>query len=96
MATLEEQETIINQNRSADHVSVWTSNTHDIEYFSKRPEFVLQREWRDEDGIVEAAEFHLPKDRANIRKIVKTQRGPLSEERKASLHAGRERARNSE
>lgn len=32
MATLEEQETIISQNRADDYVSIWTFNTHDIAY----------------------------------------------------------------
>ena len=72
MATLEEQETIITQNRSDDYVSVYTSNTHDLAYFSKPPAFKLVKEWFDaETGEIEAAEFHLPKTRANVRKIVK-------------------------
>lgn len=75
MATLEEQETIITQNRADSVVSVYTSNTHDIRYFKSRKEFTLIEEWFDpETGEVEAASFTLPKERANIRKIVKNTR----------------------
>lgn len=72
MASMEEQETIITQNRADGHVSIYSSNTHDIAYFKKDSRFKLIREWFDaEDGTVEAAEFHIPKESANIRKIAK-------------------------
>lgn len=82
MATLEEQETIITQNRVDSVVSVYTSNTHDIRYFKSRKEFTLIEEWFDpETGEVEAASFTLPKERANIRKIVKNTRNLTDEQR---------------
>lgn len=82
MATLEEQETIITQNRADSVVSVYTSNTHDIRYFKSRKEFTLIEEWFDpETGEIEAASFTLPKERANIRKIVKRQ-NTMTEEQK--------------
>lgn len=82
MATLEEQETIITQNRADSVVSVYTSNTHDIRYFKSRKEFTLVEEWFDaETGEVEAASFTLPKERANIRKIVKNTRNLTDEQR---------------
>lgn len=82
MATMEEQETIITQNRADDYVSIYTSNTHDIRYFKGRKEFALVREWFDaETGEIEAASFTLPKDRANIRKIVKRE-STMTEEQK--------------
>ena len=84
MATLEEQETIITQNRADDTVSIYTSNTHDIRYFKSRKEFTLVQEWFDaETGECEAASFTLPKDRANIRKIVKSTRNLSDEQRQA-------------
>lgn len=83
MATLEEQETIITQNRVDDFVSIYTSNTHDIRYFKSRKEFTVVEEWFDADtGEIEAVAFTLPKDRANIRKIVKRQ---VSEEQRQIL-----------
>lgn len=83
MATLEEQETIITQNRADDYVSIYTSNTHDIRYFKGRKEFTLVEEWFDaETGEVEAASFTLPKDRANIRKIVKRENNLTDEQKK--------------
>lgn len=96
MATLEEQETVITQNRADDYVSIWSSNTHDIAHFNGRDEFELVQEWRNEDGELEAASWRLPRDRANIRKLVKAQRGPMSAERVAAMQAGRERARNAD
>lgn len=82
MATLEEQETIITQNRADSVVSVYTSNTHDIRYFKSRKEFELVEEWFDaETGEIEAASFTLPKERANIRKIVKNTRNLTDEQR---------------
>lgn len=95
MATLEEQETIIAQNRADDSVSIYTSNTHDLRYFKSRSEFTLIQEWFDaETGEVEAASFTLPKERANIRKILKAQRAPMTEEQKAKLAEGRKQAQN--
>lgn len=83
MATLEEQETIITQNRADDYVSIYTSNTHDIRYFKSRKDFELVEEWFDaETGEVEAASFTLPKDRANIRKIVKRENNLTDEQKK--------------
>lgn len=83
MATLEEQETIITQNRADNHVSIYTSNTHDIRYFKGRKEFTLVEEWFDaETGEIEAASFTLPKDRANIRKIVKRENNLTDEQKK--------------
>lgn len=83
MATLEEQETIITQNRADDYVSIYTSNTHDIRYFKSRKEFTLIKEWFDaETGETEAASFTLPKDRANIRKIVKRENNLTDEQKK--------------
>lgn len=82
MATLEEQETIITQNRADSVVSVYTSNTHDIRYFKSRKEFTLIEEWFDhETGEIEAASFTLPRERANIRKIVKRE-NKMTEEQK--------------
>lgn len=84
MASMEEQETIITQNRVDDTVSIYTSNTHDIRYFKSRKEFTLVEEWLDaETGEVEAASFTLPKERANIRKIVKRTRNLTDEQRQA-------------
>lgn len=82
MASMEEQETIITQNRADDTVSIYTSNTHDLRYFKSRKEFTLIQEWFDtETGEVEAASFTLPKERANIRKIVKRE-STMTEEQK--------------
>lgn len=93
---MEEQETIITQNRADNTVSVYTSNTHDIRYFKKTAAFTLVQEWFDaETGEVEAASFTLPAERANIRKIVKSSRPPMSDAQKATLAAARERAQNS-
>lgn len=72
MATLEEQETIITQTRADDYVSIWTSSTPDIAYFTKTAGFELVRTSTYE-GEIEAAEFRVPKGRANIRKILKRQ-----------------------
>lgn len=84
MATMEEQETIITQNRADDTVSIYTSNTHDIRYFKSRREFTLVQEWFGaETGEVEAASFTLPKERANIRKIVKNRKNLTDEQRQA-------------
>lgn len=95
MASLEEQETIITQNRADSVVSVYTSNTHDIRYFKSRKEFTLIEEWFDpETGEVEAASFTLPKERANIRKIVKNTR-ILTEEHRQELANRLNKARNS-
>lgn len=81
---MEEQETIITQNRVDDTVSIYTSNTHDLRYFKSREEFTLIQEWFDaETGEVEAASFTLPKERANIRKIVKSTRNLTEEQRHA-------------
>lgn len=85
MASLEEQETIITQNRADDYVSIYTSNTHDIKFFKSRKVFELVEEWLDaETGEVEAASFSLPKERANIRKIVKRESN-MTEEQKQVL-----------
>lgn len=95
MASLEEQETIITQNRADDVVSIYTSNTHDIRYFKGRKEFALIEEWFDaETGEIEAASFTLPKDRANIRKIVKRESN-MSEEQKQQAAERLKAARNS-
>lgn len=84
MATIEEQETIITQNRADDTVSIYTSNTHDIRYYKKTPAYTLVREWFDaETGEVEAASFTLPAERANIRKIVKRETNLTPEQRQA-------------
>lgn len=80
MATLEEQETIITQTRADDYVSIWTSSTPDIAYFTKTAGFELVKTWTYE-GEIEAAEFRVPKDRANIRKILKRQ---MSDEQRAA------------
>lgn len=72
MATMEKQETIITQTRADDYVSIWTSSTPDIAYFTKTAGFELVKTWTYE-GEIEAAEFRVPKDRANIRKILKRQ-----------------------
>lgn len=90
MGTMEEQETIITQNRADDYVSIWTSNTHDIAYFRKTKGFELVKEDTYQGEIVSAS-FLVPKDRANIRKILKRQ---MSDEQRA---AARERfiSRNS-
>lgn len=94
MATLEEQETIITQNRLDDFVSVYTSNPFDIRYFKSREEFTLVEEWLDADtGEVEAAAFSLPKERANIRKIVKSTRN-LTDEQRQELADRLSKARN--
>lgn len=94
MAALEEQETIITQNRVDDSVSIYTSNTHDIRYFKSRKEFTLIQEWFDaETGEVEAASFTLPKERANIRKIVKSTR-KLTDEQRQELADRLKTARN--
>lgn len=72
MATLEEQETIITQNRADDYVSIYTSNTHDMAYFRKDSRYSVVKEWFDaETGDTEAIEFRIAKDSANIRKIAK-------------------------
>lgn len=84
--TIPEQETIITQNRADDYVSIYSSSTPDIAYFNKRDEFTLVQEWRNADtGEIEAAQWALPNDRANIRKIVKTQRAPLTEEQRVKV-----------
>ena len=80
MATLEEQETIISQNRADDYVSIWTSNTHDIAFFTKTSGFELVETWTFE-GVIEAAKFRVPKKRANIRKILKRH---MSDEQRAA------------
>ena len=81
MATLEEQETIITQNRADDSVSIYTSNTNDLAYFLKKSDFQLVREYKNADtGELEAAEFRLPKTRANVRKILKRQVSPEQRE----------------
>lgn len=72
MPTMEEQETIITQNRADGFVSVWTSNTHDIIYFTKTDGFELVKTDTYEGEIV-SAEFHVPRSRANVRKILKRQ-----------------------
>lgn len=79
MTTMEEQETIITQNRADDHVSIWTSNTHDIAYFLKTDSFELVSTDTYEGETV-SAEFRLPKSRANVRKIL---RRTMSESQKA-------------
>lgn len=97
MASMEEQETIITQNRADDTVSIYTSNTHDIRYFKSRKEFTLVREWFDaETGEIEAASFTLPKERANIRKIVKRENTMTDEQKRlagerlrANVHGNR-------
>lgn len=95
MATMEEQETIITQNRADDYVSIYTSNTHDIRYFKGRKEFTLIEEWFDaETGETEAASFTLPKERANIRKIAKRVSN-MTEEQKQELRDRLNKARNS-
>lgn len=72
MATLEEQETIISASRTDDYVSIYTSNIHDLAYFRKDARYELVREWHAADtGEIEAAEFRIPQNRANIRKIAK-------------------------
>lgn len=84
MASMEEQETIITHNRADDTVSIYTSNIHDLRYFKSKSDFTLIREWFDaETGEVEAASFTLPKDRANLRKIVKTRKNLTDEQRQA-------------
>lgn len=95
MTTMEEQETIITQNRADDHVSIWTSNTHDIAYFSKTDGFELVKEDTYEGEVVSAA-FRIPNTRANLRRVLKSTRKPMSEERKAALRAQLERGRNSQ
>lgn len=96
MATTEEQETIITQNRSDDFVSVYTSNGFDLAYFDKRPEFVLVREWFDPDsGERDSAEFHIPRELVNIRKIVKAKRAPMTPAQLAALAKGRDNAQKS-
>lgn len=72
MSTLEEQETIITQNRADDYVSIWTSSTPDIAYFRKTKGFELVKEDTYQGDVV-SAEFRVAKDRANIRKILKRQ-----------------------
>lgn len=72
MPTLEEQETIITQNRADDYVSIWTSSTPDIAYFRRAKGFELVKE-DTYQGEVVSAEFRLPKQKANIRKILKRQ-----------------------
>lgn len=72
MTSMEEQETIITQNRADDFVSIWTSNTHDIAYFTSKDGFELIKTDTYQGDIV-SAEFRVPKDRANIRKILKRQ-----------------------
>lgn len=85
MASMEEQETIITQNRADDAVSIYTSNTHDIRYFKKTAAFTLVQEWLDaETGEVEAASFTLPAERANIRKIVKRENTMTEEQKRAA------------
>lgn len=79
MTTMEEQETIITQNRADDHVSIWTSNTHDIAYFSKTDGFELVKTDTYEGEVV-SAEFRVPKERANVRKIL---RRTMSDDQKA-------------
>lgn len=90
MPTMEEQETIITQNRADDYVSIWTSNTHDIAYFTKTDGFELHRT-DTQDGEIVSASFRVPKGRANVRKILKRQ---MSDEQR---EAARERfiSRNS-
>lgn len=86
MASLEEQETIITQSRADDYVSIWTSSTPDIAYFTKTAGFELVKTWTYE-GEIEAAEFHVPKDRANIRKILKRQVSEAQRQRMRDLRS---------
>lgn len=95
MTSMEEQETIITQNRADDHVSIWTSNTHDIAYFSKTDGFELVKTDTYEGAVV-SADFRIPNTRANLRRVLKSNRKPMSEERKAALRAQLERGRNSQ
>lgn len=81
MPSIEEQETIILAGRADDYVSVYTSNTHDLAYFLKHPEFELTEEHRDGiTGEVVAADFRIPADRVNYRSILKRKTKPLTEE----------------
>lgn len=93
MTTMEEQETIITQNRADDYVSIWTSNTHDLAYFTKTAGFELQKT-DTRDGEVVSASFRIPNTQANLRRVLKPTRKPMSEERKAALRAQLESARN--
>lgn len=84
MPTLEEQETIITQNRADDFVSIWTSNTHDIAYFRKAKGFELVKEDTYEGEVI-SAEFRLPKEKVNLRKILKRQVSDAQRERMRTL-----------
>lgn len=84
MPTLEEQETIITQNRADDYVSIWTSSTPDIAYFRKTKGFELVSEDTYEGEVV-SAEFRVPKDRVNIRKILKRQVSEAQRDRMRNL-----------
>lgn len=86
MTTLEEQETIITQTRADVYVTIWTSSTPDIAYFTKTAGFELVKTWTYE-GEVEAAEFRVPKDRANIRKILKRQVSEAQRQRMRDLRS---------
>lgn len=78
--TTEEQETIITQNRADDYVSIYTSNPYDLAYFRKTKGYKLVEEWT-EDGEVVAAQFQLPKEQANVRKIMK-RKNTMTDEQK--------------
>lgn len=93
MASMEEQETIITANRADDFVNVWTSNTHDIAYFKKTAGFELVKETTYE-GATESAEFRVPADRVNYRKILKAKRAPLTEEQRLAATERLKQARN--
>ena len=84
MPTLEEQETIITQNRSDDYVSIWTSSTPDIAYFRKTKGFELVKEDRYQGEVV-SAEFRVHKERVNIRKILKRQVSEAQRDRMRNL-----------
>lgn len=70
--SMAEQETIIIAGRADDYVHVYTSNPFDLAYFRKNPEFELMEEHLDgQTGEVTAADFRIPAERANVRKILK-------------------------
>lgn len=74
MTTLDEQETIIVASRTSETVDIYTSNTHDLAYYLTNPDYTLVREYRDGiTGEVNAAEFTIPAERTNYRKIAKRQ-----------------------
>lgn len=83
MTTLDEQETIIVASRTSETVDIYTSNTHDLAYYLTNPDYTLVREYRDGiTGEVNAAEFTIPAERTNYRKIAK--RKVTEEQRKAA------------